>query len=1107
MEREREGPVSDADAAQRKAADPAASAWVDASAGSGKTKVLVDRALRLLLDGTAPQRILCLTFTNAAAAEMANRLRARLAGWAVAREAALESELETLLGAAPGDRIRDSARRLLARVLDAPGGMPIMTLHAFCQSLLRRFPLEAGAPPWFEVLDEREARETMDDVRRRLIAEPGEALRGALDVIVRNVHETRVTDLFGELAGERARLRRAIRDAGGLDALIERMHEDIGIARGTAPEDTVRAACAPGVADEDSLRALAGAMTAPGRGARDTRRGAAVAAWLAADEEGRIAAFSDYCQAFLKQDGEPLVAVASVAAMRAAPECEAVIAVEQARLRRAVEDRKRAAVATATSALLTVGGAVIDAYDARKRARGRLDFDDLILSARALLARSGGAAWVLYKLDGGLDHVLIDEAQDTNPEQWEVVRALTDEFFAGEGARERPRTVFAVGDPKQSIYGFQRADPAKFSEMKGWFAARARGAGQAWNEAPLETSFRSTAPVLAAVDAVFAGAAAARGVVFEGRAVRHEARRAGQAGRVELWEAVEVEAPEGPPPWKPPIGRVAARDAADELAKRVAEHIAALCNGRHILESRGRPARPGDILVLVRRRSRFVHELTRQLKQAGVAAAGVDRMVLAEHIAIMDLMALGRFLLLPGDDLSLAETLKSPLFGFDDEALFALAHGREGESLWTRLVAAADSDPRYADARERLGALLARADRTTPWELYADLLAAGGGRRRIRARLGAEADDPLDEFLAQALVYERVEPPSLQGFLHWLETGGAEVRRDAAPENDAVRIATVHGAKGTEAPVVYLPDTMTAPRGAAQLVWSPDGGMVLWRVRKEHRDPLSERWIEAARARDREEYRRLLYVAMTRAEDRLIVCGWKGGRASKETPWRAMVKNAFDELSDATGDRGDVRALRCAQTAPPDRVGAATEDAAVDPVSPAWMRRPARAETATATAARRPSRAGPVLSPEAEARGRRLHSLMQAWPAVPETASEDDRALAAAVVAHVLDNPVFAPLFGPESVAEAPVAAPGRLSGRIDRLAVTPDAVLAVDFKTGGAPADVENPPQDYVRQMAVYRDILRGAFPNRPVRCALLWIDRPALTPLDDALLDRAGG
>ena len=363
---------------------------------------------------------------------------------------------------------------------------------------------------------------------------------------------------------------------------------------------------------------------------------------------------------FLTQDDEPLVAVASVAVMRAAPEYEAVIAVEQARLRRAVEDRKRAAVAAATSALLTVGGAVIDAYDARKRARGRLDFDDLILGARALLARSGGAAWVLYKLDGGLDHVLIDEAQDTNPEQWEVVRALTDEFFAGEGARERPRTVFAVGDPKQSIYGFQRADPAKFSEMKGWFAARARGAGQAWNEAPLETSFRSTAPVLAAVDAVFAGADAARGVVFEGRAVRHEARRAGQAGRVELWEAVEVEAPEGPPPWKPPIGRVAARDAADELARRVADHIAVLCNGRHILESRGRPARPGDILVLVRRRSRFVHELTRQLKQAGVAAAGVDRMVLAEHIAIMDLMALGRFLLLPGDDLSLAETLKSP---------------------------------------------------------------------------------------------------------------------------------------------------------------------------------------------------------------------------------------------------------------------------------------------------------------------------------------------------------------------------------------------------------------------------------------------------------------
>ncbi len=1094
-----------AEAAQRRAADPAASAWVDASAGSGKTKVLVDRVLRLLLGGTAPQRILCLTFTTAAAAEMANRLHARLAVWAVAEEAELEGELETLLGAAPAPAASDSARRLLARVLDAPGGMPIMTLHAFCQSLLRRFPLEAGVPPWFEVLDEREARETMDAVQRAAIAAPGEALRDALGAVVRYVHETRVTDLLGELAGERARLRRAICDAGGLDALIQRTREAIGIAPGTAPEDIVRAACAPGAGDEDRLRALARAMTEPERGPRDTQRGMTIGSWLAADPDARIARFNDYCRAFLTEKQEPLKNVASAAALRRQPELERVVEAEQARIVCAVEDRKRATVAAATAALLTVGGAVIDAYEARKRALARLDFDDLILDATALLKRRGGAAWVLYKLDGGLDHLLIDEAQDTNPEQWEVVRALTDEFFAGEGARRAPRTVFAVGDPKQSIYGFQRADPAKFSEMKERFAERARGAGQGWSDAPLEISFRSTAPVLAAVDAVFADEDAGRGVVFGGRPVRHDPRRTGQAGRVELWEPVEADAPDEPAPWKPPVERIAVSDAVDELAERMARHIAALCDGGHMLESRRRPAQPGDVLVLVRSRGRFVHELTRQLKKAGVAVAGVDRILLAEHIAVMDLMALGRFLLLPGDDLSLAETLKSPLFGFDDEALFALAHGREGQSLWGRLVATAESDPLRADARKRLGDLLSRADRTTPWELYADLLAAGGGRRRFRSRLGAEADDPLDEFLAQALAHERAGPPSLQGFLHWLANGGVEVKRDAAPEDGAVRITTVHGAKGMEAPVVYLPDTMTVPRGDAQLVWSPDGGTVLWPVRSEYRDPLSIEWIDAAKARSREEYRRLLYVAMTRAEDRLIVCGWKGKRASRERPWREMVDAAFEGLAGATAEPGGVRALHCEQTAAPDRARdvAAVADAAGEPEPPPWMRAVPPAESTAAP--RRPSRAGAVLAPEAEERGRRLHRIMQAWPAVPDTAPDADRAIAEAAVAHVRRDPVFAPLFAPGSIAEAPMAAPApqRLSGRVDRLAATPDAVLAVDFKTGGAPA---RPPHDYVRQMAAYRDVLRLIFPGRPVRCALLWLDGPALTPLDDALLDGAG-
>lgn len=1098
--------MTGADAAQRAAADPGASAWVDASAGSGKTKVLVDRALRLLLGAGAPpaepRRILCLTFTNAAAAEMANRLNDRLARWAVAADAELDAELAQLTGAPPDAGMRDTARRLLARVLDAPGGMPIVTVHAFCQSLLRRFPLEAGVPPRFEVLDERESREAMDEAQRGLIANPGPALRGALDTLVRRVHETRVTDLLGELAGERARLRRIVDESGGLEALVDRTHEAIGIARGTAPEDVVRAACAPGAADnEDALRALAAAMAAGGKG--DKERAAAMSAWLAADGKERSARFDSYVRAFLTADDSPRKTVATRAVRASAPECDAAVAAEQARLVRAVQDRKRAAVAAATTALLTLGGAVLDAYEERKRARGGLDFDDLVLSARGLLAHSGAAAWVLYKLDGGVDHVLIDEAQDTNPEQWEAVRALTEEFFAGAGARAGPRTVFAVGDPKQSIYGFQRADPAKFSEMKDWFADRARGAGLRWEDAPLETSFRSAAPVLAAVDAAFAAEDASSGVIFGGRPVRHEARREGQAGRVEFWPAVEAEAPESPPPWKPPIERIAPPASLDLLAGRVAAHIAALCDGSTFLESRGRPARPGDVLVLVRRRNRFGDELARRLKAAGVEVAGADRLVLAEHIAVMDLVALGRFLLLPSDDLSLAEALKSPLFGFDDDALFPLAH-RRGTTLWARLNAEAGANPLYAGAAERLRALLARADRAPPWELYAELLAAGGGRRRFRERLGAEADDPLDEFLAQTLAYERAAAPSLQGFLHWLETGGVEVKRDGDPGGGAVRVMTVHGAKGMEAPVVYLPDTMATPRGRAQLVWAPDGGMVLWPVRSEHWDPLSRQWRDAAQERELDEHRRLLYVAMTRAEDRLVVCGWAGRGERKPESWHAMVERGLAALPGARKEDDGVRVLQCAQTAAPDRAdGRAPEAAPRAAPAPSWIGAAPPAEKAPKPGG--PPSSAPAFAPEAEERGRRLHRALQAWPNLPPDLSAGDRARLERIVEVVEADPVFAPLFGPGGRAEAWIGAPGprAFSGRIDRLAVVPGAVLALDFKTGGEKAHAERPPAAHLRQMAAYRGALRAAFPGRPVRCALAWVDLGRLSPLDDSLLD----
>ena len=521
----------------------------------------------------------------------------------------------------------------------------------------------------------------------------------------------------------------------------------------------------------------------------------------------------------------------------------------------------------------------------------------------------GIAPWVLFKLDGGLDHILIDEAQDTNPEQWKIVAALAEEFFAGESVLDRPRTIFAVGDAKQSIYSFQRADPHAFLDDAPTFrtAHQCRSAGLA-RVVPLEISFRSTEPVLRAIDMIFRQPAARDGVAFDGSEIRHLAARAAHAGLVELWPPAPPLPDEPSDPATLPITRYRIAEPRTRVAGAIAATIGRWLETSEALEARGRPLRPGDIMVLVRRRGEFVGELLRALKQRGIPVAGADRLVLTDQLAVQDLVALGRFLLFPEDDLTLATVLKGPFFGIDEEILFDLAYDRGDERLWSRLRARAGEDPKLRPSAERLSALLARADFVPPYELYAEILGAGGGRRALLARLGAEAEDPVEEFLGLALAYEREHVPSLQGFLRWLVAGDTEVRRDfGARQRDEVRILTVHGAKGLEAPIVFLPDTMQLPNPPDALLWTERDGLPLWRPRRDLAAPFYTAERQALQARQLAEYRRLLYVALSRAQDRLYICGWQTRQPARDDCWHALCRTGLAEI--ATRFEFDTRTL------------------------------------------------------------------------------------------------------------------------------------------------------------------------------------------------------
>ena len=1122
---------------QQRASDPAASVWVEASAGTGKTRILTDRVLRLLLDGSEPTRILCLTFTNAAAAEMANRVNERLSNWTVLDGAKLTKDIGGLIGGKPSDAVITRARGLFASVLDAPGGLRIQTIHAFCQSLLARFPIEAAVSPHFSVMEERSAVELFNAAQEKVFAtlarDDQKETIAALAAVSERVRENTFAEIMAELSLERGRLQSAFDAAGGLIGLIEvvraLLHLDVDDT-GTA---LLSAACDEAGFDAAGLRDAAAGLQFGGE--KDAPRGAIIAEWLARPDE-RPVRFDIYLRAYFtgKGRGDRFATLIHSKASQVAPDAERVLSAEAARLSAIREKIRAVRLFDATAALIRLGAALIDEYDVAKRRGAKLDYDDLIFKAKALLQRGGAASWVLFKLDGGLDHILIDEAQDTNPDQWAVIAALAEEFFAGDGAREKARTIFAVGDPKQSIYSFQRADPKAFARWQDFFEGRVRASKQTWYPVPLARSYRSAPVILDCVDRVFAQPGAAEGLRFGSASIRHVASRRGQAGLVELW-TVEAPIERDDETWSPPVERVAYHSPRVELAHKIARQITWWLERGERLQSRDRPITAGDVLVLVQRRSGFVAELVRALKERDLPVAGTDRMVLTDQLAVRDLISLGRFALLPDDDLTLAELLKSPFIGFSEEMLFELAYGRH-KSLWATLVERPTENLDFAAARAQLASYLARADQAPPYEFFAAALIADGGRRELVHRLGPQANDPIDEFLSQALSYQRSHTPSLEGFLHWLESSEAEVRRDMEFGRDEVRILTVHGAKGLEAPIVFLPDTCRVPRQDSRLLWLPTttaGEVPLWPPRKEFEVGVAGAAREAARAARSEEYRRLLYVAMTRAEDRLYVGGWTATRLAPDC-WYNLIRNGLESVSQPSDLDLGGSGLRVTgdQSEPPDRREAPLLTIDEAGPSPGWVhRKPAPEPVPPRPLA--PSLptdgAPPPQSPLAGdvdryRRGRLIHRLLEV---LPDVASDERGRLADDVLARealgvdaeaardivdatlrVLSSPEAAIAFTAGSRAEVPIV--GRIgrhvvAGQVDRLAVTDNEVVIIDYKSNRSPpVDETKIAPAYRRQMAAYRAVLKKIYPDKSIVCYILWTEGPSLVRLSDGLLEE---
>lgn len=1144
---------------QRDAAAPARSAFVMANAGSGKTRVLTNRVARLLLTDVAPQQILCITFTKAAAAEMAERLFDMLGAWALADDDDLRAALAELEGA--GAPERDGAalakvRRLFARALETPGGLKIQTIHSFCENALRRFPLEAGAPPGFTVLEDAEARrmlaEALDALARRAQSDSGVA--AALRRLSARHSEQQLRALLTAAAANRLDFEQARAGYGGLDAMIAALADALEIDPANEPA-SIQQGFAASLSAHDLERAHDALAQSGGNPAKYSAP--PIKEFLQAHN------INDQWTAleklFLTGGGAPRKTLATKATDKADAWAKPYLNEQQAAFLATLNQCRALSIFHETAAHYRLASALIETYANAKAARAALDFDDLIARALALFTNADNA-WVMYKLDYGIDHILIDEAQDTSPGQWAVIEALFADYLSGAGAREASRSFFAVGDMKQSIYSFQGADVSLFKAKEQDLGKRLAGVAD-YKNVPLTLSFRTSAPVLNFVDALFSDREAAEGL-GDYPMPRHGVRRDRDAGLVELWPLTPRPETLQTNPWDAPVDAPTADHPVKTLSARIAATIEGWLNNKTLLESEGRPIAPDDIMILVQSRGALFEEIIRRLAQAGVPVAGADRLKLLEDPAIEDLLSYARFALSAQDDLSLAEVLKSPLFEFDDDAdLFPLArHRAKGQSLWSALRTRADENPKWARAAKEIAEARAIALREGPYAFLQHALEAvpqSAGRQRFYERLSTAARDGVDEMLRQTLHFENTHPRSLRRFVAWFEENAGDIKREMDEAGGAVRVMTVHGAKGLEANIVFLIDAHRLPRtgadGALALTHAPLS--VLAGAAGEDIEQTAAARLEKKR-KAYEEYRRLFYVAATRARDRLYICGFEDGRAGapreKETalkPWHALAQDAFDRLGehvveDAASfwDGGEpARRLEAKQRAPvePD----ADKQKTAPPDVPDWLFALAAKETAAPRLA--PSRLtgeadgatahggarvySPALTRDRYFRGRTLHRLLELLPDVAPTERRDaaDRLLMRLApdvetavraqwrdeVIAILEDAQFAPVFAPGSRAEVAVSGAPEgarpdliISGQIDRLAISGGDVLIVDYKTNRPPpADIRDADPAYITQLAAYRALIQEIYPGHKVRSALLWTYDARLAPAPDDLLDHA--
>ncbi|MBO5946850.1 MAG: UvrD-helicase domain-containing protein [Alphaproteobacteria bacterium] len=837
------------------AANPLENVWVQANAGTGKTSVLVQRLLRILFrtPDCGASGVLCLTYTNAGAGEMRNRILAALRDWATATDDELVDLLDGVAinrPATPGDIAH--AREIFFKFIDAPEILKIKTIHGFCEEILHRFPIEAGLSPSWTLVSDSAQRLLLQDAFDNLINSPQNDGRiyDAFSHIVGRISETYLTDLLGILSAQYKQFFQISDIDKYRKYFIDTTKKFLNLKNANVANF-----------DPAALQKIIDLAQNDQNNAKKPVKYLDDIVNLTKQYIDTTVDFEKYKTAYLTATGDKKSTVSK----------KDYLAAEQDRVYELNQYNANQMVFNDTVALFDLSAAFADEYARIKRARNLLDFEDLILYTRKLFSDSATMGWVLSQLDLSLSHILVDEAQDTSPAQWDILRQLAGDFFAEGDTTQTPHSLFVVGDTKQSIYGFQGADPRAFALSRDAISEQVSENLRTIREIPLVQSFRSTAPVLKTVDKFFADA----GVIDVSGFVNNEHKcfRMSAPGAVELHKLT----------------------AKMETETTLLQYIDGIADRIKSLIGSGKFA-ARDIMVLVQQRNPMASPLAIALKRRGIDVAGSDRIVLPNFPAVRDMLNLTRWCLNAADDYSLCCVLKSPVFYLTERDIFDLCKIKNNTNQ-ERKRTDPDAPPIMIfevlkdvnpNVYSRLSDIKDWSANLAPYSFFERVLGTDNTRQKFISALGPQVIDPLAEFMTICLAYERTQPGTLHQFLKWFITGGSQIKRDMDASN-GVRIVTVHGSKGLEAPVVFLVDTVRTPKNENILpISSGDMPVWLWAPRGDAsalRHDASDALMRVRMA----EYYRLLYVAMTRARDELYIYGYTPNKNAPRDAWHTQL--------------------------------------------------------------------------------------------------------------------------------------------------------------------------------------------------------------------------